>query len=484
MTDNALTEADEAEWDVPQSYFYYNGGVEYDWSLYDWREQDNPCHPSYYMSSSRVAACNVYASNLGIIVKGNTMHKLWIAVSDILTTRPVEGADITVYNFQLQPIGTGKTDSEGFAEISPDGVPFLVCASDGKQKGYLRVVAGENLSTSRFDTGGKQVEKGLKGFIYGERGVWRPGDTLHISFILEDREKRIPDTHPVTLEVYNPRGQFHSRLVSTRGLNGFHTFQVPTRADDPTGIWNAYVKVGGSTFHKSLRIESIKPNRLKVNVKLPGKILQASQKEVQATISSAWLTGATASRLKTKMEMSLSKVNTQFPKYEQYVFNNPATEFTTQKTEAFNGQLDANGKATFSLKLPQASTAPGMLNATLTTRVFEPGGDASIHVQSIPYSPFASYVGIALNQPDGKSIETDKAHRFDIVTLTPDGKPTDRSRLEYKIYKVDWSWWWENREESFGTYVNNSSVTPVAGGTPGLCQGQGERARHGRHRLH
>lgn len=464
LADNALTEADEAEWDVPQSYFYYNGGVEYDWSLYDWREQDNPCHPSYYMNSSRVAACNVYASNLGLIVKGNTMHRIWIAVSDILTTRPVEGADITVYNFQLQPIGTGKTDSEGFAEISPDGVPFLVCASDGKQKGYLRVVAGENLSTSRFDTGGKQIEKGLKGFIYGERGVWRPGDTLHVSFILEDREKRIPDTHPVTLEVYNPRGQFHSKLVSTRGLNGFHAFQVPTRADDPTGVWNAYVKVGGSTFHKSLRIESVKPNRLKINVKLPEKMLQASRKEVQATISSAWLTGATASRLKTKMEMSLSKVNTQFPKYGQYVFNNPATEFTTQKAEVFDGQLDADGKAAFSLKLPQASTAPGMLNATLTTRVFEPGGDASIHVQSIPYSPFTSYVGIALNQPEGKSIETDQAHRFDIVTLTPDGKPTDRSRLEYKIYRVDWSWWWENREESFGTYVNNSSVTPVAGG--------------------
>ena len=123
----------------------------------------------------------------------------------------MQGADITVYNFQLQPIGTARTDSKGFAEITPEGTPFIVCASDGNQKAYLRVVAGENQSASRFDTGGKRIEKGLKGFVYGERGVWRPGDTLHVSFMLEDRERRIPDTHPVTLEVYNPRGQFHAK---------------------------------------------------------------------------------------------------------------------------------------------------------------------------------------------------------------------------------------------------------------------------------
>ena len=40
----------------------------------------------------------------------------------------------------------------------------------------------------------------------------------------------------------------------------------------------------------------------------------------------------------------------------------------------------------------------------------------------------------------------------------------NRSNLEYKIYRISWSWWWENGEESFGTYINNSSITPVASG--------------------
>ena len=462
VSGSALSEADEAVWDTPEAYYYYNGGT-MDWSVYRWKERDNPCHPSYYMNSDRAAACNVFASNLGMIVKRNSLNKLWIAVSNILDTNPVGKAQVTVYNFQLQPIGKGETNGEGFVEISSKGTPFIVVAEAEKQKAYVRVVDGEEQSVSRFDVGGKEIQKGLKGFIYGERGVWRPGDTLHISFILEDREKRIPDKPPVALEIYNPKGQFYTKMISTQGMNGFYTFDVPTQAGDPTGLWNAYIKVGGTTFHKGLRIETIKPNRLKINLTLP-KILQSTDKNVTVPLASAWLTGATASKLKAKVEMSLSKVNTQFKNYGQYIFNDPATDFTTIKTDVFDGILNAEGKAGVTLKVPAATNAPGMLNATFTTRVFEPGGDASIYTQSIPFSPFVSYVGINLNQPKGKYIETDKDHVFDVVTVNSQGQPVNRSNLEYKIYRISWSWWWENSDESFGTYINNSSITPVASG--------------------
>ena len=463
VSGETLSEDDEAVWDTPETYYYYNGSVPMDWSQYRWTERDNPCHPSYYMNSDRIAACNIFASNLGMIVKRNSLNKLWIAVNNILDTKPVAKAQVTIYNFQLQPIGKGETNGEGLVEITPKGVPFIAVAEADKQKAYVRVVDGEEQSVSRFDVGGKDIQKGLKGFIYGERGVWRPGDTLHISFMLEDREKRIPDKHPVALEIYNPRGQFYTKMISTQGTNGFYTFAVPTQADDPTGLWNAYVKVGGTAFHKSLRIETIKPNRLKITLALP-TILQASSKDVYAPLTSSWLTGATASRLKAKVEMSLSKVNTQFKNYGQYLFNNPATDFTTVRADVFNGVLDAEGRAGVNIQLPVAMGAPGMLNATLTTRVFEPGGDASIYSQTVPFSPFTSYVGINLNQPKGKYIETDKDHVFDIVTVNDQGQPVNRSNLEYKIYRISWSWWWENGEESFGTYINNSSITPVASG--------------------
>jgi len=463
---------DLSVWDQPSTYYYMeNEG--YDWRQYDWRQRDNPCHPSYYMLSSRKASCNVLATNLGLMIKQGEGNRVWAAVSDLLTTQPVGQAEVTLYNFQLRPIGQARTDAEGFAVIEAKGVPFVAVATHNDQKTYLKLIEGESLSVSRFDVGGKRVEKGLKGYIYGERGVWRPGDTLHVSFILEDREKRIPASHPVSFEIFTPTGQFYSKQISTRGENGFYTFHVPTRAEDPTGVWNAYVKVGGTAFHKSLRIETVKPNRLRANLSLPDKLLQASRREVPVTLSAAWLTGATASSLKADVELSLKRVHTQFTGYSNYIFNDPAAAFESAQEQVYKGTLNEKGDAAFTLKLPQAQNAPGLLQAHLTTRVYEPGGDASIQTVSIPYSPFQAYVGINLNLSKGTYIETDQDHWFDVVTVNGQGQPIDRPNLEYRIYKVDWSWWWENRNQTFESYIHNTSVQPVESGRISTTGGKG-----------
>ena len=76
VSGSILSEADEAVWDTPEAYYYYNGET-MDWSLYRWKERDNPCHPSYYMEADRTATCNVFASNLGMIVKKNSLNNLW-----------------------------------------------------------------------------------------------------------------------------------------------------------------------------------------------------------------------------------------------------------------------------------------------------------------------------------------------------------------------------------------------------------------------
>ena len=474
LSSNEITESEESYWDNPYAYYYdaYHTD-DYNWREYDWNENDNPCHPSFYMLTRNVStAVNVMASNIGVIAKANDDNKWWISVANILDTRPISGAVVTVYNFQLQPIGTARTDGEGFAVISPKGKPFVLVAESGGQKSYLRLVDGEANSLSRFDVGGKRIEKGLKGFIYGERGVWRPGDTLFLTFVLHDPEKRIPENHPVSLELFNPQGQFYTKQVLTKGVNGFYSFRIPTKADDPTGLWNVYVKVGGASFHRSLRIETIKPNRLKINIDFGRNILNANE-NVSATLTSSWLTGATASNLKTEVEMMLTKTRTQFKGYEKFIFNNPATDFHSSEDNIFSGTLNENGEATFNFKTPKAEDAPGMLNATIVARVFEQGGDASIFSQVMPFSPFTSYVGINLNQEDGKYIETDTEHTFNIVTLNAQGKPIDRKNLEYKIYRVGWSWWWERGSESFSNYINSSSYTPVAKGKVQTVNGKG-----------
>ena len=69
-------------------------------------------------------------------------------------------------------------------------------------------------------------------------------------------------------------------------------------------------------------------------------------------------------------------------------------------------------------------------------------------------------------------IDVYKRQVFDIVTVNPEGKPVNRSGLEYKIYRISWSWWWESSRESFETYVNSSSYTPVASGKLNTINGK------------
>ncbi|MCL2728384.1 MAG: alpha-2-macroglobulin, partial [Bacteroidales bacterium] len=112
-----VSEREEAFWDEAEAYYY--GFQDVDWSLYNWSESDDPSKPSFYMSRSRTVSCNVIGSNLGVIAKGGAQNKLWITVNDITTVKPVKDAQVTVYNYQLQPIGLANTDSDGFAVIEP-----------------------------------------------------------------------------------------------------------------------------------------------------------------------------------------------------------------------------------------------------------------------------------------------------------------------------------------------------------------------------
>jgi uncharacterized protein YfaS (alpha-2-macroglobulin family) len=452
---------DEAYWDAPESYYYEGYDVRIDWNRYDWSETDDPCKYSYYVQTSRKAVANVFASNLGLLAKSNADHKVWAAVTNLTDTKPVSGARVTAYTYQLQPMGRGVTDEEGFVVLALKSRPFVLVAEAGAQKAYLRMVDGEENLLSRFDVGGTELKKGLKGYIYGERGVWRPGDTLHLAFMLEDRERRVPEHHPVSLEIFNPQGQFYRKIVSTDGANGLYIFHVPTRADDPTGLWNGYVKIGGATFHKGLRVETVKPNRLKIRLDLP-PLIDASRERIPAGIHAQWLTGATARRLKAKVEFALDRLATPFKGYEAYVFDNPAVLFPGSRTELFDGALNETGDVRFEMKTPSATNAPGMLRARITCRVFEPGGDAGILVQTAPFSPYTSYVGINFNRKKEEAyLSNDEDHLFDVVTLSPEGRPVDRRDLEYRIYRIGWSWWWERTNESFDSYINNSSYKPV-----------------------
>ena len=457
-----ITEVDEAAWDQPYPYYYDDF---YDWEKWEWKDRDNPAKPTYYMVDERFPAINLVTSRLGVIAKYAGGEDIWISVNDILTTDPVFNAELYVYSYQLKEIGYAKTGTDGMAKIHLSGKPFAVVAKRSGSTSYLKVTEGNEKSLSRFDVGGKVVEKGLKSFIYGERGVWRPGDTLHVTMILEDREGRIPDSHPATMEVYTPGGQFYAKQICNNAKGGFYAFELPTKPDDPTGIWHAYLKVGGASFHKALRIESIKPNRLKIALGLGEGPVEGGRKS-PVEITSHWLTGPAAAGLRTTVDMTLRTAGTAFPGFEGYRFSNPLSKFAAEEYSIVDTRLDAAGHVRTEVNMPAADDAPGMLSADFVCSVEEPGGDVSFSAVTVPYSPFRAYVGIKVPvEGDSPWLETDKDYHIDIVAVDKDGKRLSGEHLSYAIFKLKWSWWWESRAEDLDSYVNSPSAERLATGS-------------------
>ena len=470
FSDNLISEEDEAVWDEATPYYY----EPVDWGNYNWEERDDPCKPTYYMNFERRVQTVVMTSNVGIIAKSGQDHSMTVAVTDILTTRPISGAEVTIYNYQMQVMGSGKSDGNGFVEIDyKKGNPFVVTASKGDDTGYLEVSDQASLSLSRFDVSGKEIQKGLKGYVYTERGVWRPGDSIFVSFILEDREKKLPEKHPVTLEVYTPRGQFYHRQVKSDGLNGFYTFTVPTDPTVETGVWQGQVKVGGTSFYKPLRIETIKPNRLRVRLDTDS-IIDATSGVISGTLTSQWLHGAPASNLKADVELTLYASDNPFKGYAGYSFNNPIVNFETSKTKIFEGVLNASGVAGVTAKVPIAESAPGMLRGNILSRVYETGGDMSFYAQTVFYSPYKTYVGVkAPALRPGEFHETDSPIHFEVATVDAYGRPVS-GNVEYIVYKLNWSWWWNSTGEDLGSYVNNTAANVVGKGDVTLSNGKGK----------
>lgn len=437
-------------------YYYYR---QYDWSDYNWEKRSDPCSDSYYFN--KVEGKNVLATNLGLVAMLGQDNDMTVLVHNIQNTEPERGVTVTAYNYQHQALASGTTNDKGQVRLDlSSGRPFYLIASQGTQRSYLRVDNGSALSLSSFDVSGEVVQKGIKGFIYGERGVWRPGDTLHLGFMLNDRAKQLPAEHPVVMELYNPLGQMYARKTQTRGELGLYVFDFVTEADAPTGAWNVKAQVGGVSFSKRLRIESIKPNRLKIALSMPEKTLLRGE-PMDARLHVEWLQGAIARNLKYDIQGTFIATPTTFEGYKGFYFDDPSRVFNTEESKLISGVTNERGDATVQARFELGSTAPGMLLANLVTRVYEESGDFSIDADRMLYSPYRRYAGIKSPQKDKEQLNTGTNYTYEVASVDYLGKPQANTELDVKVYKVYWHWWWDSNSSGLANYVSDSYNKPV-----------------------
>ncbi|MBC7451854.1 MAG: hypothetical protein H7259_10230, partial [Cytophagales bacterium] len=452
---NSMVEIDPDSWGNADAYYYENDNSYYEDEEYeDWQD---PCKKRYYNSDKTIVR-NILASNLGIVTKRGSEGTVFAAVTDLLSTTPLAGVTVEIYDYQQYLLASGKTTHDGTTHIKLKGKPYLLIAKYGKQRGYLRMDNGSSLSLSRFDTGGKEYHKGMKGFIFGERDVWRPGDSIYLNFILEDKLRSLPASHPVVFELYNPRQELIRRIVKTTSVHNFYAFHTATDEDAPTGNYSVKVIAGGATFEKNIKVETIIANRLKIHLDWEPLEGEKKDQQLKGKLSANWLHGATAQNLKAEASITYTQSTVAFKNYENYVFDDPSKKFTSETKEIFKGNLSASGSAAITADLHIEGEAPSMLKANVKARVYEPGGNFSTSYFSIPFYTYETYVGIE-NEVLGTSsnmLSTNKSHTIKMVTLDTKGKPVSGKKLTVELYKISWKWWWDATEDDDFSYNGRS----------------------------
>ena len=403
----------------------------------------------YYFGDYRTYAERskvVIQSDIGIICKSSGDGELIVYTTDLVSARPKGSCKVRAYDRQNQQLAV--TDSEGRAVLKCGDEPYTVLAEANGDAAFVRVERGAALSLSNFDVGGTTDTKGIKGYLFGERGVWRPGDEIYLTLIVAS-DNPLPENHPASLEFYNPNGQLVQSAVSSGSTDGIHTFKLRTTPASPTGIWRAKATFGGATFEKNIRVDAVKPNRMKIEMRLgDGQTVDA--KEFTGRLTARWLHGAPAAGSKVTLQAQLSQIPTRFKGYPDYSFDDATKQFAPEEREIVSGTTGADGalQLTTDRLSSLEGLSPGMLNGKFTVKVFEKSGDFSVDQQIAAVSPYNAYfgIGVTAQQSDWgeEYLDSKRDHALRLVLLDARGRPaTGTEEATVTVYRMSSYWWWD-----------------------------------------
>jgi uncharacterized protein YfaS (alpha-2-macroglobulin family) len=364
--------------------------------------------------------------------------------------------------------------------------PALLVASDKADYAFL------SLKSQAFDlsdrgVAGRKAPEGLDAFVFTERGVYRTGETVHITSLLRDAASVAAPDVPLTLVVERPDGvEYRRAVVQDQGLGG-RSLSLPIATTASTGTWRVKAftdpkrpAVGEATF----MVEDYVPDRLEFELTSPnGRI--AADTPAEIALSGRFLYGAPASLLDLEGEMvvAAAKERPGFPGYSFGVTG----ESVNAEQQPLNDlpQTDEAGKASFKIALEKSPASERLMEARIAVRLAESGGRAVERKIVLPVTPRRDMIGVKPLFASRALGENDNA-TFDVVLVAPDGKRLARSGLRYELLKVESRYQWYRQYGSWN-YEPVKSTRRIADGRIDVGEAQPARlslpVSWGRYRL-
>ena len=404
-------------------------------------------------------------------------------VNSLASTAPLAGVEFRLIARNNEVLATATTDTDGTVTFAPGlargegglAPALLIASGTGGDYAFL------NLTQSAFDltdrgVAGREPPTGLDAYVFTERGVYRTGETVHITTLLRNAEGvAVPDVN-LTLVVERPDGiEYRRVVVPDEGLGG-RALNVPLIASAPTGTWRVAVysdpkqaDIGNATF----LVEDYVPERLEFDLSTDAKSL-APATPAEIVLDGRYLYGAPASGLAVDGEVNITKA-AERPGFPGYVFGldngDAQDQFSVESLPLADlPETDADGKATFQVALDKVPASTKPLEANVVVRLAEPGGRAVEHRLVLPIMPTGPMIGVK-PQFKGSSLgDQDTAH-FDVILAARDGKQIAAAGLKWQLLRIESKYQWY-RQYGQWQYEPIKITRRVADGTIDATAGQ------------
>lgn len=361
----------------------------------------------------------VLATDLGLLLKRGKNGDLHCFAHNIADREPASGAEINILGANGQIVAKAKADGQGHAAIaSLDGLaresrPVVAVARQGDNIAWLPLADRSRvLDFSSFDVGGSHVEAGaILAFVFSQRGMYRPGDTLYFGCVPRKGDfSLLPEKLPLYAELLDPRGVKVWEQIFTPGKNGIAQLQWQSGESSLSGRYALNVKNGkggellGST---NVRIESFQPDTMKMKVESPimrGWLVTDAKKPVEADVFLQNLYGSPAVGHKVKGSARMLPASFRFAGFGDWTFTDPAPFLGNGSSRQLpEAETDKTGKA--SIALPPDLFGSSSANIVVLAEGFDKSGGrgAAAHATFLA-SPMRQILGYkfagALTNPD------------------------------------------------------------------------------------
>ncbi|NDK54321.1 alpha-2-macroglobulin family protein [Pontibacter fetidus] len=367
----------------------------------------------------------VSVSDIGLIAKQGK-NEVVVFANSIRNATTLEGVEVRFISTNNQVIHKATTDKEGVARFSniakaaPDFKMGLITARLGNDFNYMPY-SQTLVNTSRFDVGGKRLgELNYDAFIYGDRDLYRPGDTVHVNTIIRTPAWETIAGLPLKLKLLLPNGKEYRSIKTKLNKEGATTTDLILPASAVTGTYTIEVYSGNDVLLNSRKIgvEEFMPDRLKVTATLNKTAFVPGDKLI-VDMTAQNLFGPPAANRNYEVQLSLKKKPFEPESYPDYTFDINTSGTVALQNSVRQGITDAQGKGRETFELTGYQDV-GLLDGSVYTTVFDETGRPVNRLSKFDVSTQQVYFGI---RRFDAYVSTRRALHIPLLALNRSGKP-------------------------------------------------------------